>query len=157
MFASMLMFCEVTNPKQLWDVHWESLTDDIEAMTRCEHDDPFVTLSEDAVKDRALYEIDQVLIRNGHHMEDFPMLPKSNYVPSVHGGNRLVQEQLAYDQHSLTTNEDNAEDRLNDDQRSAYKIILNAMINKESKLFFMYGSGGIDKTFVSIMLLSHLR
>jgi hypothetical protein len=29
--------------------------------------------------------------------EDFPMLPKSNYVPSIHGGNRLVQEELAYD------------------------------------------------------------
>jgi hypothetical protein len=24
------------------------------------------------------------------------MLPKSNYIPSVHGGNRLVQEKLAY-------------------------------------------------------------
>jgi hypothetical protein len=27
----------------------------------------------------------------------------------------LVQEELAYDQHSLTTYADNAEDRLNDD------------------------------------------
>jgi len=97
MFASMLMFCEVTNPKQLWDVHWESLSDDIEAMTRRERDDLTVTLSEDALKDCALYEIDQVLIRNGHHLEDFPTLPKSNYVFSVHGGNRLVQEKLAYD------------------------------------------------------------
>ncbi len=44
MFASMLMFCEVTNPKQLWDAHWESLSDDIEAMTCHEHDDPVVTL-----------------------------------------------------------------------------------------------------------------
>jgi len=57
MFASMLMFCEVTNPKQLWDAHWESLSDDIEAMTRREHDDPTVTLSENALKDHALYEI----------------------------------------------------------------------------------------------------
>jgi hypothetical protein len=39
MFASMLMFCEVTNPRQLWDAHWESLSDDIEAMTRCERAD----------------------------------------------------------------------------------------------------------------------
>jgi len=31
-------------------------------------------------------------------MEDFPTFPKSNYVPLVHGGNRLVQEELAYDQ-----------------------------------------------------------
>jgi len=57
MFALMLMFCEVTNPRQLWDAHWESLSDDIEAMTRCERDDPTVTLSEDALKDCALYEI----------------------------------------------------------------------------------------------------
>jgi len=115
MFASMLMFCEVTNLRQLWDAHWESLNDDIEAMTRCERADPTVTLFEDVLKDRALYEIDQVLMRNGHRMEDFPMLSKSNYIPSVHGGNGLVEEELAYDQHSLTTNVDNVEDRFNGD------------------------------------------
>ncbi len=58
MFASMLMFCEVTNPRHLWDAHWESLSDDIEAMTRYERADPTVTLHEDALNDRALYEID---------------------------------------------------------------------------------------------------
>jgi hypothetical protein len=108
MFASMLMFCDVTNPKQLWDAHWESLSNDIEAMTRYERVDPTVTLSEDALKDRALYEINQVLMRNGHHLEDFPTLPKSNYIPFVHGGNRLVEEELAYDRHSLTVDADNA-------------------------------------------------
>jgi hypothetical protein len=57
MFASMLMFCEVTNPRRLWDAHWESLSDDIEVMTRRERDDLAITLSEDALKDHALYEI----------------------------------------------------------------------------------------------------
>ncbi len=88
-------------------------------MTHRKHDDPTVTLSEDALKDRALYEIDQVIIRNGHRLEDFPMLPKFNYIPPVHGGNWLVQEELAYDQHSLTTDADNVEDRFNDDRRNA--------------------------------------
>jgi hypothetical protein len=156
MFASMLMFCEVTNPRQLWDAHWESLSDDIQVMTRCERADPTVTLSEDALKDRALYEINQVLMRNGHRLEDFPTLPKSNYIPSVHGGNRLVQEKLAYDRHSLTTDADNAQDRFNDDQRNAYETILNAVTNKKGKLFFVYGSGGIGKTFVWTTFLSCL-
>jgi hypothetical protein len=31
------------------------------------------------------------------------------------------------------------------------------MTNKEGKLFFVYGSGGTDKTFVWTTLLSHLR
>jgi hypothetical protein len=84
------MFCEVTNPKQLWDAHWESLSDDIEAMTHRERDDAAITLSEDALKDCALYEIDQVLIRNEHRLEDFLTLPKSNCVLLIHGGNRLV-------------------------------------------------------------------
>jgi hypothetical protein len=84
-------------------------------MTCRKHDDPVVTLFEDALKDYALYEIDQVLIRNGHRLEDFPTFPKSNYIPFVHGGNQLIQEELAYDQHSLTINADNVEDRFNDD------------------------------------------
>ncbi len=91
------------------------MSDDIEVMTRRERDDPAITFSEDAIKDHALYEIDQVLIRNGHHLEDFLTLPKSNYVPPIHGGNRLVQEELAYDQHSLTIDADDVEDKLNDD------------------------------------------
>jgi hypothetical protein len=151
------MFCEVTNPSQLWDAHWESLSDDIEAMTRQERDDPVVTISEDALKDHALYEINQVLIRNGHHLEDFPMFPKSNYVLLVDGRNRLVQEDLAYDQHSLTIDANNAEDKFNDDQRSAYETILNVLTNKEGKLFFVYGSGGTGKTFVWTTLLFCLR
>jgi hypothetical protein len=124
------------------------LSDDIEALRRCECADPTVTFSEDVLKDRALYKINQVLMRNGHRLEDFPTLPKSNYIPFVHGGNRLVEEELAYDQHSLTTYADNAEDRFNGDQRNAYETILNVVTNKEGKLFFMYGSGGIGKTFV---------
>ncbi len=108
------------------------------------------------MKDRALYEIDQVLIRNAHRLEDFPTFTKSNYVLPVHEGNRLVQEELAYDQHSLTTNVDNVEDGLNDDQRNAYETILNVVTNKEGKLFLVYSNGGIDKTFVWITFLSHL-
>jgi hypothetical protein len=126
-------------------------------MTHREHDDLAVTLSEDALKDRTLYEIDQVLIRNGHHPKDLPTFPKSNYVPPVHGGNRLVQEELAYDQHSLTIDANNAKDRFNDDQHSAYESILNVMTNKEGKLFFVYGSGGTGKTFVWTTLLFRLR
>jgi len=157
MFASMLMFCEVTNPRQLWDAHWESLSDDIEVVTHYERVDPIVTLFEDALKDRALYEIDQVLMRNGHRLEDFPMLPKTNYIPFVHGGNRLVEEELAYDRHSLTADADNAKNRLNDDRRNTYETILNAVTNKEGKLFFVYGNGGTGKTFVWTTLLSCLR
>ncbi len=77
-------------------------------MTRCKCADPILTLYKDALKDRTLYEIDQVLMRNGHRLEDFPMLPKSSYILSVHGGNQLIEEELAYDQHSLTTDVDNA-------------------------------------------------
>jgi len=157
MFASMLMFCEVTNPRQLWDAHWESLSNDIEAMTRYKHADPTITLLEDALKDRALYEIDQVFMHNGHRLEYFPTLPKSNYIPSIHGGNRLVQKGLVYDRHSLTIDADNIENRFNDDQHNAYETILNVVTNKEGKLFFVNGSGGTGKTFVWITSLSRLR
>ncbi len=68
----------------------------------------------------------------------------------------MVQEELAYDQHSLTIDVHNAENRLNDDQRNTYETILNVVTNKEGKLFFVYGSGGIDKTFVWTTLLSRL-
>ncbi len=69
----------------------------------------------------------------------------------------MVEEELAYDQHSLTRDANNAEDRLNGDQRNTYETILNVVTNKEGKLFFVYGSGGTGKTFVWTTLLSRLR
>ncbi len=57
----------------------------------------------------------------------------------------------------MTIYADNAEDRLNDDQRNAYETILNVVTNKEGKLFFVYGSGGTGKTFVWTTLMSRLR
>jgi len=57
----------------------------------------------------------------------------------------------------LTTDVDNSKDRFNDYQCSAYETILNVVTNKEGKLFFMYGSGGISKTFVWTTLLSRLQ
>jgi hypothetical protein len=57
----------------------------------------------------------------------------------------------------LTTDADDVEDRLNDDQSNTYETILNAMTKKDGKLFFVYGSGGTNKTFVWITLLSRLR
>ncbi len=68
----------------------------------------------------------------------------------------MVEEELAYDRHSLTADANNVEDRLNDDLRNAYETILNAVTNKEGKLFFVYGSGGTGKTFVWTTLLSRL-
>jgi DNA replication protein DnaC len=69
----------------------------------------------------------------------------------------LVKKKLAYDQHSLTIDANNAKDRFNDDQCSAYKSILNVVINKEGKLFFVYGNGGTGKTFVWTTLMFRLR
>jgi hypothetical protein len=57
----------------------------------------------------------------------------------------------------LTTDVDNIEDRLNDDQRSTYETILNVVTNKDGKLFFVYGSGRTGKTFVWTTLLSRLQ
>jgi hypothetical protein len=96
-------------------------------------------------------------MHNGHCLKDFLTLPKFNYIPSVHGGNQLVEKELAYDQHSLTAYADNAKDKFNDDHRNAYETILNTVKKKEGKLFFVYGSGGTDKTFVWTTLMSRLR
>jgi DNA replication protein DnaC len=57
----------------------------------------------------------------------------------------------------MTVVANNAEDRLNDDQRNAYETILNVVTKKEGKLFFVYGSGGIGKTFIWTTHLSYLR
>ncbi|KAK6021271.1 hypothetical protein OSTOST_13057 [Ostertagia ostertagi] len=145
------LFCDVTNPLDLWNAHWEVLSDDLEYLTRQETNNPSLVLSEDALRNRALYEIEQVLIVRGKDLECFA-LPPTTFVPDVAAGNRLIQEQLNYDQAADTN-----EARLNADQLLAYQTILDSVTSQEGKLFFLDGPGGTGKTFVWTTLLARLR
>ena len=97
LFATLLLFCEVTCPERLWNKHSITLTDDILAHARREADDPTLEISEEELQNRALYYLQTILQQNGKDLCDFPYMPlPTGFLPEAYN-NRLIHEKQQYD------------------------------------------------------------
>ncbi|KAG8391257.1 hypothetical protein BUALT_Bualt01G0169300 [Buddleja alternifolia] len=75
MFATMLMFSEITKPVTLWEQHWRDMVDDLQYRVRREFRDNNVHLNDEDLREWALQEIECILNRNGKTLGDFPPTP----------------------------------------------------------------------------------
>ncbi len=100
MFTSMLMFCEVTDPRALWDQHYTALSDDImhcivaSSVSRRSHQ----RVSAADVLNETLHDLDRILQCNSTSLSNFPSLSQAD------GGsilapqpNWLIREEQEYD------------------------------------------------------------
>ncbi|XP_019168038.1 PREDICTED: uncharacterized protein LOC109163788 [Ipomoea nil] len=69
----------------------------------------------------------------------------------------LLDEELLYDCDALKVEHDNLVEKLTDEQRHVYDIVLSDVANAGGGLFFVYGYGGTGKTFVWKTLSAALR
>lgn len=70
LFVTLLLFCEVSNPKELWERHWKELSEDIvfrQQQQRCTTHN--LTLSDNQIQTYTLCEIEQVLNRSHHSLQ----------------------------------------------------------------------------------------
>jgi len=98
MFCLMLMFSEVSDPHQLWKQHWEDLTDDLQRRMQRDLKDHSLQIIVEQRQDLRRYKIEMILNKNGKSLRDYPLmpLPSPNLVHQL--GNKLIREQLDYDQ-----------------------------------------------------------
>ncbi|XP_071712508.1 uncharacterized protein [Rutidosis leptorrhynchoides] len=96
LFVTILLFCNVTKPLNLWEANWESLAEDILHKKRKLYNFPDLTLSEAQLRNYCLLEIQNILNKNGKSLGDFPNLPQpdSTLLPQLE--NRLIREELNY-------------------------------------------------------------
>ena len=73
-------------------------------------------------------------------------LPQHNWQAVV--GNRLIAEQLSYDNDEQTEVADQRIPTLNNGQHAAFDAIVNAVETKSGQTFFLHGPGGTGKTYV---------
>jgi hypothetical protein len=71
--------------------------------------------------------------------------------------NRLIAEQLAYDREEQRNLAQPRIEGLNLEQRAAFDVIMNSVLNNDPKLFFLNGPGGTGKTHVYNTLCYALR
>ncbi|XP_056685501.1 uncharacterized protein [Spinacia oleracea] len=157
LFVTMLLFCEVSDPKELWEKHWTDLSDDIVYRQRQRLGIADLSLAEDQIQNYTLYEIEQLLNRDNRSLKDYHGIPLPDAALLQEAGNRMLLEEHDYDTESLASDARDLEQDLNDDQRHVYDNILQAVYESRGQLFFVYGSGGTGKTYLWRALISKLR
>ncbi|XP_050255276.1 uncharacterized protein LOC126701205 [Quercus robur] len=92
LFATLLLFCEVIDPHALWMANWELFSDDI--LYRQKHLLMYdnLHLIEEQIQNYALFEIEQILVKNGRSLKEFDGIKYPNVLTIRENNNRLLLE-----------------------------------------------------------------
>lgn len=157
LFVTMLLFCEVSDAKDLWEKHWRDLSDDILFRQRQRLGIPDLRLSDEQIQNYTLYEIEQALARENRTLKEYHGIPLPDISLMQELGNRLILEEQGHAMESTSQESQELEQGLNVEQRLVYDKILEAVYDNTGQFFFVYGSGGTGKTYLWRALTSKLR
>ncbi|KAM0847424.1 hypothetical protein ACQ4PT_055022 [Festuca glaucescens] len=156
LFVTMLLYCGVKSERTFFERYWVDLADDLQYGIRLARQDPKYEVPIGHLRDMLLSELESVFLKNGARIADFNLPPRTTYEGAFHG-NRLVQEEMAYDSGALAREAEVLLGRLNADQLSAYKKIVSSVLDQEPGFFFVSGFGGTGKTFLWNAIVSYLQ
>nr|XP_043614567.1 ATP-dependent DNA helicase PIF1-like [Erigeron canadensis] len=157
LFVTMLLFCEVSSPINLWNAHWEDFCEDILYRKRKLFMFPGLQLSDEQKKNYCLMDIQDLLHKNGKSLEDYPDLPKLDPALVTNDDNRLIREELTYNRMAEAAEHEQLYASLNSDQHSIYEQVLKSVHTKTGGFYFVYGPGGTGKTFLYKAIITRLR
>ena len=139
LFASIIVYCQPANLKELWDKYVDNLIEDY-----IYHSD-----TKELAITKTIIFIEKYLIQNGLELLNFPELPKINYhLLEENQQQTLIADEENYDQEEIDQTLNNL-NSLNSDQKLIFDTVINAINGKiNQKLFFVDGPGGTGKTFL---------
>ena len=148
LFATLLLFCEVTRPEVLWEKNISALSDDILFQVRNNTGNMTLEFTDD-IRNEALCHLQSILSKYERFLNEFPNMPIPTISPNnEQNTNCLIREEWQYDIEELTRLTENGISHLNIDQRTAFEEIIAAVEAKTSVTFFVDGPGGTGKTFL---------
>ncbi|KAK7273081.1 hypothetical protein RIF29_14127 [Crotalaria pallida] len=145
LFATILIFCEPTDVKSLWDEFHIYMEEDYVASTT-----PTATYRTDTL----LRDLNDLLIQHGKQTTDFD-LPEPTLGPNH---DTVIPQLIREEQEVQIPHSDlDAVNDLNVDQLNAFNAIMSAVENRQCQVFFVDGPGGTGKTFLYRALIARLR
>ncbi|KAF7839037.1 DNA helicase PIF1, ATP-dependent [Senna tora] len=144
-FVTVLLYCQPTGVMELWNEFHHFMMEDYPSSSNVNNVRSI---------NRLLQDLDTLLSQHGKHIAnyDLPALiddPKGNNdVP------KCIEDEL-----SIPVSDTNMQliDLLNDDQKSAFKSIIDVIKQGRNATFFVDGPGSTGKTFLYRALLSSVR
>ncbi|XP_062224542.1 uncharacterized protein LOC133923112 [Phragmites australis] len=144
LFATILVFCEPSDVRGLWNKHFEAMSEDYRRSNPC-------TL---ATQQMVLIDIRNMLQSMGKDIRSFPLPEIDEAHDTANGVPREIFEESTIE---LDHEDATLLDSLNTEQRAAYDEILSTVDSDEGGVFFMDGPGGTGKTFLYKALLATIR
>ena len=151
LFASMLLFCQISLPEALWMEFQDNICDDLSV--RIPNPSP------DCIRDYGLHLINGILAESGYILLHFPKMPISHENWTHVNGNYLITDQLNYDYDQETQSFCQHMENVQSvpEQLDAYQRIVNAVFNGSGGIFFLSSPGGTGKTYVYKTVCHRLR
>ncbi|KAI5438928.1 hypothetical protein KIW84_024596 [Lathyrus oleraceus] len=144
-FVTILIFCEPTDVRGLFNEFYPYMVDDYQ-MTNIVVGNNF--------EDMLLRELRDLLLLHGKVIKNDDLSILTMETNEVGGVPTIIQEELSVQ----IPNEDiQSVEKLNNDQMSAYNTIMNVIHQKQSQISFVDGPGGTCTTFLYRTIMENLR
>ncbi|KAG5240508.1 DNA helicase [Salix suchowensis] len=156
LFVSLVLFCEVTDPNELFHQFWRSMYDDIIHRFRSTLNMPNLLMSDDELRNYVLYELELLFNASSTSLEKYKLpMPNARLLAEIR--NKLLREELNYDIVDLKSQHSTAFPMLNHCQRNVYEYVATTVMQKKQALIFVHGHGGTGKTFLWHTIISKIR
>jgi hypothetical protein len=140
LFVLIMIHCNPTNPKLLWETYKNNMSEDLLHKMRILKNNTNITFDH-SIYNLALIEIDTLLSKNGYNLkEDYPMMPQidlSSDLILMYQTSSLITEELSYDINELNTQLEANLPLLNHEQKHIYDTII-SRINREEKGIYIF-------------------
>lgn len=152
LFATILIYCQTSSAKELWNTHLNALSEDIQKKFNLPYSHPRVIVG-------VLNELNDILKNNRKSLSDFPELPQFEQFPDIQNTsneNRLLRDETNYDSEEL--NIILQKNRLMTiEQRLIYDTIICSVKCEAGGCYFLDGPGGTGKSFLLEQILANVR
>ncbi|KAJ3507188.1 hypothetical protein NMY22_g17005 [Coprinellus aureogranulatus] len=154
LFATVLLFCVLTQPRLLWDEFWRQICDDIPLQLRqVGHLHPIDKI----IQDYGLYLLEDILKEHGKSLVDYAGMPRPSRNWAGYRLNLLIAQQLDFNQAEQRRLLNERLPLLNTEQSAVYTSIMRSVEDNLAKVFFISGPGGTGKMFLYNVLCNKLR
>ncbi|KAH0611538.1 uncharacterized protein H6S33_010803 [Morchella sextelata] len=156
LFATALLFGDVTDPLTLWTQFGIKICDDLPNALRNNESLLFPENMENPHLDYGLYLISQILADSGKTLTDFSIPPNTNDWGFTNG-NEMIAAELRYDNQAEAHSYETGVGQLNADQLNCFNTIIQGVENPANAHFFLQGPAGTGKTFLYKVLCNYFR
>ncbi|XP_035547439.1 uncharacterized protein LOC118348947 [Juglans regia] len=144
LFATILVYCNPTNPRELWEYFEQDMSSDFQTSVATSAD----------IRTKVLRSISSTLESMGKDINMFHLIEHDVSFDQNETEAREINDEFAV---SIPEEDLMASMSLNSEQQHAYESILQKVLLNESAAFFIDGPGGTGKTFLYKALLATVR